>query len=51
MTHPASRAESHLPIPPVSRGSRVQSGKIGWALLWFLGIPLPILLIVYAIMA
>ena len=23
------------------------SGKIGWALLWLLGIPLPVLLIIY----
>ncbi len=23
------------------------SGKIGWALLWVLGVPLPILLLVY----
>lgn len=26
-----------------------QSGKIGWALLWLLGIPLPVLLIAYLI--
>ncbi len=25
------------------------SGKIGWALLWILGIPLPILLLVFAL--
>jgi hypothetical protein len=24
------------------------SGKIGWAILWLLGVPLPILLILYA---
>jgi hypothetical protein len=24
-----------------------QNGKIGWALAWLLGIPLPVLLIVY----
>lgn len=24
-----------------------QSGKIGWAVLWLLGVPLPILLILY----
>jgi hypothetical protein len=23
------------------------SGKVGWALLWLLGIPLPVLLIIY----
>lgn len=26
-----------------------QSGKVGYALLWLLGVPLPILLIVYAV--
>lgn len=26
-----------------------QSGKIGWALLWLLGIPLPVLIAVYLI--
>ncbi len=26
-----------------------QSGKIGWALLWLLGVPLPILLVIYLI--
>lgn len=31
-------------IDPVSVG---QSGKIGWALAWLLGVPLPVLLIVY----
>jgi len=30
------------------RGS-AQAGKIGWALLWLLGIPLPVLLLVYLI--
>jgi hypothetical protein len=26
---------------------RLESGKAGWALLWLLGIPLPVLLVVY----
>ncbi|MEO6954469.1 MAG: hypothetical protein ABI321_21910 [Polyangia bacterium] len=26
-----------------------QAGKIGWALLWLLGIPLPVLLVIYLI--
>lgn len=29
--------------------SHFEEGKIGWALLWLLGIPLPILLIMYLI--
>jgi hypothetical protein len=28
---------------------RNQSGKAGWALAWLLGVPLPILLIIYLI--
>ena len=27
-----------------------EEGKIGWAVLWLLGIPLPVLLILYLIM-
>jgi hypothetical protein len=30
-------------IPSLNR----QSGKIGWAILWLLGIPLPVLLVIY----
>lgn len=26
-----------------------QSGKVGWALLWLIGIPLPVLLVLYLI--
>lgn len=29
------------------RAQRLQDGKIGWALLWLLGVPVPILLVVY----
>jgi hypothetical protein len=37
----------HLsPLVPLYRQT---SAKIGWALLWLLGIPLPILLIAYLI--
>lgn len=31
------------------QGIHWTSGKIGWALLWLLGIPLPVLLIIYFI--
>lgn len=27
----------------------LESGKIGWAILWLLGVPLPLLLIIYLI--
>lgn len=33
----------------VERSFNPQSGKIGWALLWLLGIPLPVLIVVYLI--
>lgn len=34
---------------PVARQLNTQSGKIGWAILWLLGVPLPLLLIAYLI--
>jgi len=33
----------------VERSFDPQSGKIGWALLWLLGIPLPVLIVIYLI--
>jgi hypothetical protein len=33
----------------VQASKPAQSGKVGWALLWLLGIPLPVLLIAYLI--
>jgi len=35
--------------PRALRALDPQSGKIGWILLWLLGIPLPILLLAYLI--
>ena len=29
--------------------ARQEAGKVGWALLWLLGVPLPVLLIIYLI--
>jgi hypothetical protein len=37
-----------LSTPPTP--SNRQSGKIGWAILWLLGIPLPVLLVIYLIL-
>jgi len=38
------------PLDAPKRGARrFQAGKIGWALLWLLGVPLPVLLIIYLI--
>ena len=34
---------------PAARQLDTQSGKIGWAILWLLGVPLPLLLIAYLI--
>ena len=31
----------------VTLRERIEQGKIGWALLWLLGVPLPVLLIIY----
>jgi hypothetical protein len=31
------------------RGEDRESGKVGWALAWLVGIPLPVLLIIYLI--
>ena len=33
----------------VMRSAGREAGKIGWALLWLLGVPLPILIIIYLI--
>jgi hypothetical protein len=43
-----------VPGQPEDEGSaahtpNAQSGKVGWALLWLIGIPLPVLLILYLI--
>jgi len=35
-------------LDPVRR-LNPQAGKIGWAILWLLGIPLPVLLVIYLI--
>jgi hypothetical protein len=36
-------------FPRGGRSLNRQSGKIGWAILWLLGIPLPLLLVAYLI--
>lgn len=37
-----------MTLNQLSRRVREEAGKVGWALLWLLGVPLPILLIMYA---
>ena len=41
----------NAPLATIARQPRdvSQSGKAGWILLWLLGIPLPVLLIIYLI--
>jgi hypothetical protein len=34
---------------PEQKRNILESGKIGWAILWLLGVPLPLLLIIYLI--
>lgn len=36
----------HLPAP-LPENDNTESGKIGWALAWLLGVPLPVLLVIY----
>lgn len=35
------------PNPRCKGGGPLGSGKIGWILLWLLGVPIPVLLILY----
>ncbi len=34
-------------IPATPRTPRKQEGKVGWLLLWLVGVPVPILLILF----
>ncbi len=38
-----------VPYRPASLRERLESGKIGYAILWLLGVPIPILLVIWAI--
>lgn len=42
----AASAKS-APVRRASRAERLEEGRIGWVLLWLLGVPLPILLIAF----
>lgn len=42
-----SNTPRSMKISPFLQRRRLASGKIGYALLWLLGIPLPVLIIVY----
>lgn len=46
MTNAKSEELAVLRAYPFNR----QSGKIGWAILWLLGIPLPVLLVLYLVL-
>lgn len=49
----ASFPASDPPAPPpsalaaVARGRRRQEGRIGWIMLWLIGVPIPLLLVLY----
>jgi hypothetical protein len=34
-------------VPLPGSRSRLQSGRVGWILLWLLGVPIPVLLALY----
>ena len=44
---PSARATANP--PRVRHSRRLEEGKIGWVLLWVLGVPLPVLLLVFAL--
>jgi hypothetical protein len=52
---PASDPPAFASTPPIAtdlrreRRLRREAGRIGWALLWLLGIPLPVLLVLFAV--
>lgn len=48
-----SRPNDGLPAPLSfgTQAKKARSGTIGWVLLWLLGVPLPVLLIIYLIFA
>lgn len=37
------------PLPKNALARRYQEGKIGYALLWLLGVPIPVLVLIYAL--
>jgi hypothetical protein len=42
----------HFRLPAFRRGMRInslrrQSGKLGWIFLWAIGVPIPVLLVLY----
>jgi len=36
-------------VPLPAPRSRLQYGRVGWILLWLLGIPIPVLLVLYVL--
>ena len=49
MTNPKHQIEVVTATSEQAVGRDRQSGKIGWAILWLLGVPLPVLLVLYLI--
>jgi hypothetical protein len=38
---------NNKPTTEPDKPDKPEGGKVGWALLWLLGVPLPVLLIIY----
>jgi hypothetical protein len=36
---------------PLNHERRQESGRVGWILLWLLGVPIPVLLVLYVLRA
>ena len=43
----APAKEKEMKTNPKRKGVRMESGKIGWILLWLVGVPIPVLLIFF----
>lgn len=44
-----ARMTCFMPVLPSKSGRSRQQGKVGWILLWLLGIPVPVLLVLFLI--
>jgi hypothetical protein len=43
----AAAARGGIEMNPLKRAKELQAGKVGWILLWALGVPIPLLLIFF----
>jgi hypothetical protein len=47
--HAVTRVPACLARSPMDRNRRLESGRAGWILLWLLGVPIPVLLVLYVL--